>query len=203
MKNVPRGRAVLILCNHQSYFDPFFSQSWFIRHFYFVARESLYSIKIIGPLLRSLFVIPIRRGEGDIAAMRAIITKLKAGRTVCLYPEGTRSYDGKIAEVQAGFGLLSRRGNADIVPAVIEGAFECWPRNQKWPKPRKVCVMYGEPIPVEEVARLGDREFAKVLTQKLRTMHNELRRKMGRTPFDYRQTETTAATAGTTEGTNQ
>ena len=184
-KNVPRKGAALILCNHQCYLDPFFSQSWFFRHFFFVARASLYGGKILGPLLRSFYIIPIKQGEGDISAMRAIISELKRGSAVCLYPEGARCWDGKIAEVKPGFALLSRRGNAPVIPTVIEGAFEVWPRNGRGFRIRKVMVHYGEPISVDRVKELGDREFARFLTRKLQQMHNELRVKMGRQPFDY------------------
>ena len=175
----------MVLCNHQSYIDPFFSQSWFCRHFYFVARQTLYVRKILGPILRSLLIIPIKQGEGDISAMKAIISKLKEGKMICLYPEGSRTFDGRIIDVKPGFALLSRRGKAKIIPTVIEGAFEFWPRTKKWPKPTRVSIMYGEPIEVETVKELGDREFARFLTRKLRQMQNELRVKMGREPFDY------------------
>ena len=92
---------------------------------------------------------------------------------------------GKIAEVKPGFALLSRKGNAQVVPVVIDGAFECWPRSQKFPKFRKIAVMYGEVITPEQAKELGDREFAKVLTQKLRQMQTELRTKLGKEPYDY------------------
>ncbi len=185
MKNVPRKGPLLILCSHQSYLDPIFAQSWVLRNFHFVARESLWDSKVMGGLLNTLFVVPIKQGAGDIGAMRRIIAKLKGGCAVCLFPEGSRTWDGKVDEVKPGFGLISRRGQADVVPAVLEGAYECWPRTQKFPKIRKVNVMFGERISYEEIERLGDREFARVLTDKLRRMHNELREKMGRPPFDY------------------
>jgi 1-acyl-sn-glycerol-3-phosphate acyltransferase len=186
MKNVRRRGSVLILCSHQSFFDPMFVQSWAPRNFYFIARESLWRSKPLGALLSTLFVIPIRQGAGDIGAMRTIIAKLKAGCAVCLFPEGSRTWDGKIRDVKAGFGLISRRGEADVVPAVIDGAYEAWPRTRKFPRPGKVNVMFGEVISYKEIERLGNREFARVLTAKLRVMHNELRVKMGREPLDYR-----------------
>lgn len=184
-KNVPKKGPVLVLSSHQSYLDPFFAQSYLLRHFHFIARETLWDNKIVGPLMNSLFTIPIKQGEADIAAMRKVITKLKADSVVCLFPEGTRTFNGKITEVKPGFALLSRKGNAQIVPTVIDGAFECWPRSQKFPKFRKIAVMYGEVITPEQVKELGDREFAKVLTQKLRQMQKELRKKLGKEPFDY------------------
>ncbi|MBE0534742.1 MAG: 1-acyl-sn-glycerol-3-phosphate acyltransferase [Phycisphaerae bacterium] len=184
-KNIRRRGPLLILSTHQSYFDPMFVQSWVLRNFYFVARESLFKTRIIGPILSSLLIIPIKQGAGDISAMRRIIAKLKGGGAVCLFPEGTRTFDGKVQDVKPGFGLISRRGDADVLPAVVDGAYEAWPRTRKSPGLGKVAVMFGEVIPREEIDRLGDREFARVLTEKLREMHNELRVKMGKEPLDY------------------
>jgi 1-acyl-sn-glycerol-3-phosphate acyltransferase len=187
MKNVPKDGPVLLLSNHQSFLDPIFSQSWIYRGLHFVARESLYENKIFGFLIRYLHTVPIKRGQADLAAMRTIIDRLKCGSAVCLYPEGTRTGDGRIAEIKPGFSLLSRRSGAKIVPVVIEGAFECWPRHKKFPKIAKVVVSYGKPITSERIKELGDREFAKEITAQLRRMQTELRLKLGRNPFDYTQ----------------
>ncbi|MCD6394694.1 MAG: 1-acyl-sn-glycerol-3-phosphate acyltransferase [Planctomycetes bacterium] len=185
MKHVPRKGPVIILCSHQCYLDPIFVQSWVPRNFHFIARQTLWKSKFLAALLNTLYVVPIKQGQGDIAAMRTIIAKLKAGNAVCLFPEGERTFDGMISDVKPGFGLISRRSGAGVVPVVLEGAFECWPRMKKFPKLGKVTVSFGEMITTEEIKRLGDREFAKFLTHRLRQMHNELRLKIGREPFNY------------------
>lgn len=184
-ENVPKTGPVLILCNHQSFLDPMFSQSWVHRPFSFVARESLYR-GFFGRLIRSLYAIPIRQGQADIGAIKTIIGALKQGRAVCLYPEGSRTLDGRIADIKPGFGLISRRADVPIVPAVIDGAFECWPRTRKYPKlTGKVVVMYGTPIPAEHVKQVGDEAFAEELTKILRQMQAELRKNVGKEPMDY------------------
>ena len=68
---------------------------------------------------------------------------------------------------------------------MIDGAYECWPKHKKLFSPGKVFVNYGVPIPPEKIAELGDREFAKYLTQILRDMQKQLRLKVGKKPFDY------------------
>jgi 1-acyl-sn-glycerol-3-phosphate acyltransferase len=184
-ENIPMNGPVLILCNHQSFLDPMFSQSWVGRPFSFVARESLYR-GFFGRLIRSLYAIPIRQGQADIGAIKTVIGALKQGRAVCLYPEGSRTFDGRIAEIKPGFGLISRRADVPIVPAVIDGAFDCWPRTRKFPKlTGKVTVMYGKPIPAEHVRQVGDEAFAAELTKILRQMQGELRQKIGKEPMDY------------------
>jgi len=184
-KNVPRKGPVLILSNHQSFFDPMYCQLPINRHMHYIARSTLYDNKFFGWLLLTLNTIPIKQGEADISAMKKAINVLKEGKMLCLYPEGSRTHDGKIAEIQGGFGLLSRRSKATVVPVVIDGAYECWPRQNKWPKIGKVYVEYGKPFTPEEIKELGDEEFSRLFNERLRTMQNQMRVRNGKQPFDY------------------
>ena len=186
-ENVPRKGPVMLLSNHQSFLDPMFCQLPLWRHMHHVARITLFDHKLFGMLLSTLNTIPIRRGEADVAAMKKIIAVLKEGKIVCLYPEGTRSSDGRIAEIKAGFSLLSRRSKAVVVPVVVEGAYECWPRDKKFPKLGRVYIKYGEGFTPEQIKELGDEGFSKAFNERLHTMQNELRAKRGVEPFDYSQ----------------
>jgi 1-acyl-sn-glycerol-3-phosphate acyltransferase len=182
---VPDEGAFLLLSNHQSFLDPMLNADPLMRQCCFAARDSLFTIPVFGPLVHSFNAIPIRRGQADLTAIRAFIEKLNDGFGLVLYPEGTRTEDGRIMEMKPGFGLLARKANVPIVPSVIDGAFEAWPRQQKWFSRGKVYVTYGPPIPAQKVSEMGDREFAKYLTEILREMQKELRLKVGRKPFDY------------------
>jgi 1-acyl-sn-glycerol-3-phosphate acyltransferase len=190
-ENIPKTGPTLILSNHQSFFDTMFCQNWVRRPFYFVPRDTLLDIKFWGWVIRSLYTIPIKRGQADIAAMRTIIDALKQDKAVCLFPEGTRTLDGRIGKIKPGFGLISRRSNATIVPMVIDGVFEAWPKGQKWPKLGKVAVLYGKSFTPEYIAARSDEEFAAEITQMMRTLQAELRTRMGKTPYDYPQENST------------
>jgi 1-acyl-sn-glycerol-3-phosphate acyltransferase len=118
--------------------------------------------------------------------MRIVIGKLRQGHGLCLFPEGTRSSDGKIAAFKPGFGLLCRRGNAAVVPVLIDGAFETWPRHRKLFSPGgHVTVQFGKCIPASEVRKMDDRELAERLTDTLRKMQNDCRVKQGKQPYNY------------------
>ena len=173
-KNVPSDGGVLLLSNHQSFFGPVFCQTTLARGLHFVARDSLFKNKFFGPLISSVHATPIKRGQADMSSIRTIIEKLKQNKVVCLYPEGTRTNDGKIAEIKPGFGLLSKRSGAKIVPVVIEGAFECWSRHRMLPSFGKVTISYGKAITPKQVKELGDKELARVLTERLREMQKEI-----------------------------
>jgi 1-acyl-sn-glycerol-3-phosphate acyltransferase len=185
LENVPLEEPFVLLCNHQSYLDPVFCGISLKRRLYYVARDSLFKNPIFGRLLLSVRVIPIQRGSADLSAIRKVIEKLKTGQPVCLFPEATRTSDGKISALKPGVGLLSRRSQSPVIPAVVEGAFECWPRNKKIFSPGRIILCYGRPISAQEVKQLGDEGFAALLTDTLRKMQNECRVKQGKEPFDY------------------
>ena len=136
-------------------------------------------------MIRSVGTIPVRLGEADISAMRKVIDILKQDRGVCLFPEGTRSQDGKITPFKPGFGLLCRRGNAAIVLVVIDGAFECWPRHKKLFTRGSIVVTYGKAISAEQAKEMGDEKLAEVLAMTLRKMQNESRIKQDKEPYQY------------------
>ncbi len=183
--NVPDKGAFLLVSNHQSYLDPVLCIVPLKRPSSCLARDSLFTNWFFGPLISSVNAIPVKQGEADISAMRKVIGKLKKGEGVCLFPEGTRTYDGKIAPLKPGLGLLCRRGGAVIVPVVIDGAFECWPRHKKLFSPGSISVCYGKVITAEQAKKMGDKKLAELLTGTLRQMQTEIRVKQGKKPFEY------------------
>jgi len=183
--NIPETGPFVLISNHQSYLDPMLCGGLIQRRVSFLARESLFKHWLFGRMIRSVGTIPVKLGEADISAMRKVIDVLKQGRGVCLFPEGTRSHDGKITPFKPGFGLLCRRGNAAVVPVVIDGAFECWPRHKKLFSTGSIVVSYGKAIPAEQAKKMSNEELAEILTETLRQMQNESRIRQGKKPYDY------------------
>jgi len=185
-ENVPQKGPFVLASNHQSFLDPIFCGTPLTRPLCFLARDTLFTNKLFGLLISSVNAIPVKRGRPDLSAIKNIIAKLKRGRGVCLFPEATRTSDGRISAFKGGFGLLCRRGNAPVVPVLIEGAFECWPRHQKLFSPgSKITVSYGKPISAEQITEMQDEEFADVLTNTLRAMQTQLRQNLGKQPYNY------------------
>jgi len=184
-ENVPDKGAFVLVCNHQSYLDPLFCGVPLRRHLSFVARDSLFSNCFFGPLISSVNAIPVRRDAADLSAMRKVIGRLKNGGGVCLFPEGTRTNDGRITAFKPGFGLLCRRGAATVVPVVIDGAFECWPRHKKIFSRGSISVCYGKAITAEQAKNMGDDRLAEVLTETLRQMQTASRIRHVKKPYDY------------------
>ncbi len=185
LENVPDQGPLVLICNHQSFLDPVLCGIFVKRPLYFLARDTLFK-GLFGWLIASVNTIPVKRGAADLSAMKTIISKLKEGSGVCLFPEATRTSDGRITPFKRGFGLLCRRGGAAVVPVVIDGAFECWPRHKKLFSPGgRIVICYGKCIPAEQVRKMGDRKLAEFLTDTLRQMQNDCRIKQGKESYGY------------------
>jgi 1-acyl-sn-glycerol-3-phosphate acyltransferase len=185
LQNIPAEGPFLLLSNHQSFLDPVLCGARLPRPLCYVARDSLFTIPVFSVLIRSLNVIPIKRNQADISAIRQIVQRLKTGWGVGLFPEATRSRDGRISVIKPGIGLLSRRTDAPVVPVVIDGAFECWPRHRKIFSAGRVTVCFGKPIPASQVRQTSNADFAEYLTATLRKMQNQCRVSLGKRPYEY------------------
>ena len=184
-ENVPDEGALVLVSNHQSFLDPVLCGIFLKRPLYFLARDTLFANRFLGRLISSVNTIPVKQGKADLSAMKTIIGKLKGGSGVCIFPEATRTSDGKIAPFKRGFGLLCRRAEAVVVPVVVDGAFECWPRHKKIFSPGRIVVCYGECIKPEQVKEMNDSELAANLTDTLRRMQTEIRGTHGKEPYEY------------------
>ena len=184
-QNIPLDRPVLMVSNHQSYLDPMIVASPIAREIDFTPRSSLFHNRLFGAYIRSLNAFPIERGQADIAAIKGIIERLRRGHSVLMFPEGTRTSDGRITPLKAGLDLIARRAAVDTVPVVVDGAFETWPRHQPWPGAGRISVLYGEPISAAQTKAMSRQEFIDLVNQRLRRMQNELRTMTGNTPFEY------------------
>ncbi len=185
LENVPENGPVVLIGNHQSFLDPVLCGIFIKRPLYFLARDTLFR-GLFGRLITSVNTIPVKRGTADLTAMKTVIEKLRDGWGLCLFPEGTRSADGKISAFKPGFGLLCRRGGAAVVPVVVDGAFEAWPRNKKLFCPgKRIDICYGKCITAEKVKKMPDRKLAEYLTKTLRQMQSECRIKKELKPYGY------------------
>ena len=169
--NIPKTGPLLIVSNHQSHFDsPLVGSLVLDRPFMSIARDSLFSSGFLAYLMRGFGVISVRRGENDTSVIRSAITELKAGGSVMLFPEGTRSADGKIGEFQRGVWMLIRRGNAMVLPVAVEGTFDVWPVGGKIKFSGKVESAAGKPILSQELVNLGEAEGMALLKSKIESL---------------------------------
>ena len=157
LENLPRSGPIIYVANHASHLDPpLVGCVVDDRPPAFMARDTLFKFKPFGALIRFYGSIPIVRGGRGAEAMRTALTELAEGRCILIFPEGTRSRDGSIGVMKAGFLLLVRKSKATVVPVGTDGCFDAWPRTRSRPRLfGRIHVHIGEPIEAAELKALG------------------------------------------------
>ncbi len=146
-EQIPKTGGVLLVANHCSFLDPPLIGCQVQRVVHYMTKEELLRIPVLGWTLRHLNTIPIRREGIDRKALERAVEVLKRGEVLLVFPEGTRSHDGKIQSPRRGAGMIAAAcENITIVPAYIRGSFEAMPPVARFPKPHKVHVSFGEPF---------------------------------------------------------
>ncbi|HKQ47702.1 MAG TPA: lysophospholipid acyltransferase family protein [Phycisphaerae bacterium] len=176
-QNVPATGGALLASNHQSFFDPVAVGLAIPRECQFMARDTLFLQPLFRRLITALNAFPVRRGAADVGAVKEILRRLKDGKLVTVFPEATRTRDGTIGEINANSLLIAKRADAAIVPTVIDGAFEAWPRTQVLPSPRAIHVTYAEPISQEEVRDWPIERIQQTVRERMITILEDSRRR--------------------------
>ncbi len=146
LEHLPRTGGAVVASNHQSHLDILVYGGCIPRHVAFVARDTLADQRWLGFVMRQCGAVLVRRGMSDRKALRAMVDHLEAGDLVAIFPEGTRTRDGKLQEFKGGALLAARMARVPIVPVGIHGAFEAFPRGRVFPRPCQITVRFGAPI---------------------------------------------------------
>jgi 1-acyl-sn-glycerol-3-phosphate acyltransferase len=165
-ENLIEEGAAILASNHQSYLDPPCIGMACRNEIYYLARNTLYQRPLIGPLLKRLNTVPVDRDRGDVSSIKAIIRLLRAGHRVIIFPEGTRSSDGKLQPARAGLGMIIAKTLAPVVPIRVFGSFEALPRKGGL-KLKRVSVVVGKPLRFTEDDLKGDREVYQILSNRV------------------------------------
>jgi 1-acyl-sn-glycerol-3-phosphate acyltransferase len=145
-ENVPLTGPVLIAPVHISTMDPPLIGCACPRQLCFMAKKELFEKKLFAKLITSLGAFPVERGANDSAAIRQAIDILKSGRTLLVFPEGTRGDGVSMGEVKAGIAMLAKRSEAVVVPVGVVGSHKMMPKGQKGIKRARVTVVFGRPM---------------------------------------------------------
>ena len=144
--NVPASGSCIVACNHASFLDPAALGATCPRQLGFMAKESLFRVPGLGWLIRAVGAFPVKREGADLGAFKEAVSRLKSGKAVLIFPEGTRSQTGDLQAAKMGVGMLAVRSGAVIVPAYIEGSAKAMPPDEKFIHLKKVKVTFGKPI---------------------------------------------------------
>ncbi|HUK81974.1 MAG TPA: lysophospholipid acyltransferase family protein [Verrucomicrobiae bacterium] len=172
---LPDDGAFILAGNHVSFLDPPFFGLACKREAFYMARDTLFRNPIAGAVLRSWNCVPISRDRGDVGAMRTVLRMLGEGKAVLMFPEGTRSKDGKLQEARAGIGMVVAHARVPILPMRIFGTERALPRGASFPRPARVTIVFGEPFMYPLPA-----DFEKMRGEPLKALYLEIAREIMR-----------------------
>jgi 1-acyl-sn-glycerol-3-phosphate acyltransferase len=164
--HIPRTGGVLIAANHASYLDIPILGCALPRRASFIGRMDLFS-GIVGSILRYMGWIPIRRGQVDRKAFDEALRRLRAGQVVVIYPEGTRSQDGRLQPAKPGVGMMAAAAGCPVVPALLEGTYNALPPDAKWIRLRPIRVAFGKAMDFSAVPKTESEDRNKVVYQQM------------------------------------
>ncbi len=150
-ERVPLEGPVILAANHASFIDPPLVGAGLRRGINYLARENLFRFPVLGWVLRNWNSVPVDREGGGAKGLKAILERLLAGGAIILFPEGTRSRDGKLQAARSGIGLTVIKSTAPVVPVRVFGTFEAFGRQMRFPRPRRIAVKYGQPMLFEQL----------------------------------------------------
>jgi 1-acyl-sn-glycerol-3-phosphate acyltransferase len=143
-EHFPKEGGVLLCSNHIHNFDPMVVGIMAPRPIHYMAKEEIFSVPVLGNIVRKCNAFPVKRGFNDREALRTGLKLLKDGHVFGLFPEGTRSKTGELGKGLSGAGFFALRSTAAVVPCAIIGPYRSF---------RKLKVVYGQPIDLEEMRK--------------------------------------------------
>jgi 1-acyl-sn-glycerol-3-phosphate acyltransferase len=155
-ENLPPRGAYIVAPVHRSYVD------WLIvaritarRRLRYIVKEEVWKSKLIGRVIEACGGFPVNRSGADREALQRCQAVLVGGEPLVMFPEGTRRSGPEVRELKDGVAYLSLRAGVPVVPVGIGGAERAMPRGSSFPRPRRVNIVIGPPVPAPTAANAG------------------------------------------------
>ncbi len=166
-ENIPAHRGALILSTHQSTVDPLAVGISFPERLNYLARKTLFDNRLVAGIIRLLDAIELDRKRGGLAGLKEAMVRLRKAEKVLIFPEGTRSTDGRIGKIKPGFVSVAKRTKVPLIPIAVAGAFHVLPRGAVVPRRHPVRVAIGPSISTEEFLEMDEREILALVQDRL------------------------------------
>jgi 1-acyl-sn-glycerol-3-phosphate acyltransferase len=146
--HIPVGKPVVFACNHASQFDILVLLKALPVQFRFVVKKELFKIPLFGFALHHAGYIPIDRSGGKTAlrSLQEAAKRVKKGTPIVIFPEGTRSPDGRLMHFKMGGILIAIKAGCPIVPVAIKGSHNVLPKGSIRVRPSRIRMTFGLPV---------------------------------------------------------
>ncbi|MDI6602184.1 MAG: lysophospholipid acyltransferase family protein [Thermoanaerobacteraceae bacterium] len=141
LENIPKEGGCIISPNHKSNIDPPLVACFLNRTVYYMAKQELFDNKLFAIILKALGAFPVKRGTSDISSIKTSMRLLKEGKALGIFPEGTRSKNGKLGEAEPGVAMLAIKMNVPVIPVAIIGNYKLF---------SKITIKIGKPCYFDE-----------------------------------------------------
>ncbi|MFG2340055.1 lysophospholipid acyltransferase family protein [Streptomyces yangpuensis] len=175
LENIPAEGAAIVAGNHLSFSDHFLMPAILARRITFLAKAEYFTGpglkgRLTAAFFRSAGQIPVDRSGKDAgrAALREGLGVLAKGELLGIYPEGTRSHDGRLYKGKVGVAAMALGAGVPVIPCAMVGTFEIQPPGQKIPNIRRVTIRFGEPLDFSRYAGMeGERAVLRAVTDEI------------------------------------
>jgi 1-acyl-sn-glycerol-3-phosphate acyltransferase len=169
LENIPRGKGLILVSNHQGNADIPILLANLPVYFHFIIKKELFSIPLFSWYLRKAEYLSVDRKSAASAftTLKQALTVLKKGEAIMIFPEGTRSRDGKLGPFKRGGMMLAFQSKAPVVPIAIDGSFQAQKRGSLLFYPQKIKLMVGKPIEFPKAKEMN-REEQEIELEKIR-----------------------------------
>jgi len=156
--HVPMEGSLVVVANHGSHLDPPLLGHALGRPVAFMAKEELFKVPLLAPLIRALAAYPVKRGASDREAIRTATARLNEGWATGVFLDGTRQSDGRINQPMPGAALLAARSGSPLLPVAIINSHRALGTSQRLPRLVPIQIRIGEPVPPPASRRKPDLE---------------------------------------------
>jgi len=154
--NIPATGPIILASNHASNLDPLFIGVAAPRFIHYLAKKELFSNPVFEFVLRKICgALPVDRDQMDRTTLREVFALLERRETLLVFPEGTRTHDGRLGEAKLGVGLIAHHARATVIPAYVRGSYDILPRHAKRIRLSRCAVWFGSPVDLDELYRQG------------------------------------------------
>lgn len=163
-ENFPKEGAVIVAMNHKSNWDGPVVAVMLPRPLCFMAKKILFKIPVVSTVLKRAHAIPVNRNGFDIAAIKAAMGALRAGKGIGIFPEGTRVFTAERPQAKSGAVMMAEKTGAPIVPVGIRGDYHLF---------AKIDLHIGKPITVKGAdGKLSPEEQQAVTDDLMKTIYH-------------------------------
>jgi 1-acyl-sn-glycerol-3-phosphate acyltransferase len=173
LENIPRKGGLIIAANHQTYIDPFWVGFPIKRPQRFLAWNEAFGWPVVGKLLGVFGAWPLEVEKSDPATIRRSLQWLREGHVLVIFPEGGRgNQDGSLIRFKHGAVRMALEASVPILPVTVRGAHRVWPKSSRFPRFKKVEIVYHPRIKIEPQEGEDTRQCARRETDRLASIIN-------------------------------